>query len=183
MGSVYTPAEDSQLLEKWVDNLVFGIVLDMGTGSGIQAIAAAKKSEVKSVFAVDINPLALDVAIERARLTHLDDKIEFMQSDLFSSVEGSYDWIIFNPPYLMSEEGVSDNTWDGGKSGLEIIQRFLIKAKAYLKPDGSILMIYSSETGLPREYIEGYSVELLESKLLFFEEIYCVRLSIPKLES
>ena len=59
MGEVYRPAEDSHLLSKHVNRLVHGEVLDMGTGSGIQAITAALKQEVESVVAVDINPKAL----------------------------------------------------------------------------------------------------------------------------
>ena len=51
---VYLPREDSHLLKKWVEKLANGTVLDIGTGSGIQAIAAAKKAD--KVIAVDLNP-------------------------------------------------------------------------------------------------------------------------------
>ena len=56
---IYEPVEDSFLLNKYVDKLAFGRVLDVGTGSSIQAISAAKKKNVKSVLAVDINEEAV----------------------------------------------------------------------------------------------------------------------------
>ncbi len=66
MKDVYRPAEDSYLLAKHVESTVSGNVLDMGTGSGIQAVTAAMKPEVESVLAVDINPEALREAERRA---------------------------------------------------------------------------------------------------------------------
>ena len=63
MEEVYKPGEDSYLLQRHVERLVFGNVLDMGTGSGIQAVTAAIKQEVSKVLAVDINPVAL-IAVE-----------------------------------------------------------------------------------------------------------------------
>ena len=55
---IYEPAEDSYLLQKYVKELAIGRVLDMGTGSGIQAITALKNLQVRLVLAVDINPEA-----------------------------------------------------------------------------------------------------------------------------
>ena len=178
MSSVYTPAEDSYLLEKWVIKLVRGVVLDMGTGSGIQAIAAAKKPEVESVLAVDIDQKVFEAAQIRAKDEKIIEKIEFKKSNLFSNVKGCYDWIIFNPPYLISEGGIRDPTWNGGESGLEVIRCFLEGAKDHLKHKGSILLVYSSETGLPCEYLTEYKVNQLDSIHLFFEEIYCISLRV-----
>ena len=51
---LYGPREDSKLLEKYVSQYAKGSVLDIGTGSGIQALTAAKSGKVKSVLATDI---------------------------------------------------------------------------------------------------------------------------------
>ena len=177
MGEVYRPAEDSHLLSKHVNRLVHGSVLDMGTGSGIQAVTAALKQEVDTVVAVDINPKALIEAKSWANEAKVSDKIEFVTSDLFSEVSGCFDWILFNPPYLPSEGETDEVSWAGGKDGTEVIKRFLTEAPTYLKKNGSILLIYSSYTMLDKADFDGYNWEILEEKNVFFETLYCVRLS------
>ena len=176
MGSVYKPAEDSYMLQRHVERLVWGRVLDVGTGSGIQAVTAAKKADVSRVVAIDINPEAIEAALWRASDESVLEKMKFVVSDLFEKVEGAFDWIIFNPPYLPSEGGLADPTWDGGKGGFETTERFLRDARGRLAVGGSILLIYSSETGIDVGGY-GYNWEILEEKPLFFERLYCVRLS------
>jgi release factor glutamine methyltransferase len=171
----YRPAEDTSLLLGHVVRLVEGSALDMGTGSGILAVEAALKPEVTSVLAVDINPSAIDEAKRRATENGVSSKISFKVGDLFEGIKGCFDWIIFNPPYLPGE-GVNDPSWEGGPRGAEIIERFLRDAPHHLKKDGSILIVYSSLTGLdPGEHPE-YSWEILETLPLFFEKLYCARL-------
>ena len=171
MEDVYRPAEDSYLLAKYVESLVSGKVLDMGTGSGIQAVTASIKPEVNSVLAVDINPAALREAEERANDAGVFEKLSFLLSDLFSNVKGRYDWIIFNSPYLPPEGEADEHAWAGGAG---LIERFLSEAREHLEPGGSILLIYSS---LSEPDLSGYDVELLEEIGLFFDQLYCVRLS------
>ena len=177
MGPIYSPAEDSYLLQRHVERLVEGTVLDMGTGSGIQAVAAAKKPEVSCVVAVDIDPAAVEVARRRAEDARVSQKMCFIVSDLFANVQGRFDWMIFNPPYLPSEADIEDETWDGGETGRETTVRFLEGAKEHLAPGGSILLIYSSEAVIDAGPL-GYKVEILEEKRLFFETIYCTRLTL-----
>jgi len=171
MEGVYRPAEDSYLLAKYVESLVSGTVLDMGTGSGIQAVTAAMKPAVESVLAVDINPAALKEAEKRADDRGVSKKLSFLRSDLFHEIKGRYDWIIFNAPYLPSEGDADEHAWAGGAG---LIERFLTKARDHLEPGGSILLIYSS---LSKPDLNGYKFELLEEIGLFFEKLYCVRLS------
>ncbi|MBD3172255.1 methyltransferase [Candidatus Bathyarchaeota archaeon] len=177
MGEVYKPGEDSYLLQKYVEGLVSGRVLDMGTGSGIQAVTAAAKNLVQFVCAVDINPAALIAAERRALDAGVLSKIEFRLSDLFNNIEAMFDWIIFNPPYLPSSQGYDEASWAGGDTGGEVIKCFLEEAPRYLMAGGSILMIYSSHSGLEEADFNGYDVEYLEEIGLFFEKIYCVRLT------
>jgi hypothetical protein len=64
----------------------------------------------------------------------------------------------------------------GGVRGAEVIEKFLVAAHRHLSPNGSILLVYSSETGLTSDRF-GYNWEILGEKELFFETLYCVRLS------
>ena len=171
MEDVYRPAEDSYLLAKHVESLVSGKVLDMGTGSGIQAVTAALKQEVKSVLAVDINPEALREAEKRADNAGVSWKISFLLSDLFDEVNGRYPWIIFNSPYLPSGGEADEHAWAGGA---ELIEQFLRDARDHLEPEGSILLIYSN---LSEPDMSGYDMNILEEMELFFEKLFCVKLS------
>jgi len=89
---IYKPAEDSYLLKGQLKNYIKpGMkILDMGTGSGIQAIEAKKLGA--EVLAADINPESIEP------LKKLN--INAIQSDLFSNIKEKFDLIIFNPPYL-----------------------------------------------------------------------------------
>ena len=177
MEPVYQPSEDSYLLLRHVEKLVSGDVLDMGTGSGIQAVAAALKKEVFSVTAVDVNPAALIEAERRGKMMRVLTKMRFTLSDLFDCVEGVFDWRTFNPPYLPSEGEADEASWAGGLGGGEVIGRFLAEARSHLKPGGSVLMVYSSLTGICEKDFEGYFVEVLEEHPIFYETLTCVRLT------
>lgn len=178
MVEVYKPAEDSMLLLKHARARVHGSVLDMGTGSGILAVAAASDPKVEKIIAVDINPNAIVAAKRRAVAAGLSDRIEFCVGDLFDGLDcDRFDWILFNPPYLPSEGSADECSWSGGESGDEVIRRFLSNAAEHLDPGGAILMVYSSLTGLDLEEIKKtYSVEVLEELPLFFERLYCLLL-------
>ncbi|MBI2129048.1 methyltransferase [Candidatus Woesearchaeota archaeon] len=169
---MYEPQEDSLLLQEYVKKHAFGMVLDVGAGSGIQAIEAAKKKVVKKVIAADIQKDVVDYLKSKIK----NKKIIAKQSDLFSNIKNmKFDTIIFNPPYLPSDLKVKDITIEGGKKGYEVIERFLSKANNYLKKDGIILMVFSSLTK-PRminKLIKKNKLKyrLLGKKRIFFEEM------------
>jgi release factor glutamine methyltransferase len=172
---VYEPKEDSILLEKYVRKFARGAVLDVGTGSGIQARAAAERSE--SVTAVDINPDAIGGSEK-------DGKIMFLKSDLFSAFKGQtikFDTIIFNAPYLPDDENVKDIALDGGKFGCEVIERFLKEAKNFLAKNGLILLVFSSFTDKGKVdaiiRYNGFRFEELERIHVMFEDIYCYKIT------
>lgn len=178
MSLVYEPAEDSLLLLRHVEERVSGSMLDMGTGNGVHAIAAAMKPEVTWVVAVDINPDAIEEAKRRAAEAGVSGKIEFLVSDLFQGLTGGgFDWIVFNPPYLPSEGEADEASWSGGLTGGEVIERFLSGAAGCLNAGGGILLVYSTLTGLDLGRLEeGYRVEALEELPLFFEKLLCLLL-------
>jgi release factor glutamine methyltransferase len=199
-NEVYEPREDSLLLEKYVKKFAKGIVLDIGTGSGIQAKAAAEKADF--VIGVDINQKALDFC-NRFK----SDKMLFLKSDMFSFFEkkritlrngffgisdiednhfNKFDTIIFNPPYLPEDESNKDIALDGGKKGYEVIEKFLSEAKRFLAENGLILLIFSSFTD--KEKIDrliqenGFIDEELERVHVSFEDIYCYKITVENIK-
>jgi len=174
-GDVYAPAEDSFLLAENLDVRHGDLVLDMGTGSGIQALAAAGKAG--HVLAVDINPKALEVAAANARLNKVRN-VEFRQSDLYSNVEGGFDLITFNPPYLPTEDNIVDFALDGGDRGVEVIKKFIRESAAHLKPGGRLQFIVSSLNNLKVVESElkkcGFSFNFAAEKKIFVEKLLLV---------
>lgn len=161
---IYSPEEDSFLLAKYVEKYAKGKVLDVGTGTGILAEAALRKT--KNVLAVDINKEAVEFASKKG--------IKAKVSDLFSNVKGKFDLIVFNPPYL-PEDKIKDKELVGGKKGYEVLDRFFSKAKKYLNKDGRILIIISSLTK-PKKVEEvikknKFKFKILEKKHYFFEDL------------
>ncbi len=119
------------------------IVLDVGTGSGIQAITAGQTAT--TVIAVDINPEAVRFAKKNIRNNGLDHVVSVINGDLFSplSPKIKFSVILFTPPYL---EGIPKTHFDNAlfDSGKELVRRFFKEAKGYIKQDGYVQMIYSS---------------------------------------
>ncbi len=122
-------------------------LLDIGTGSGIIAVVAAREITDCRVTATDLSPDALVVARENADTHDVSDQINFIQGDLFAEVpETLYDFIVSNPPYietkrlpdLMPDVRNFEPTaaLDGGVDGLDFYRRIISKASDYLKEGG-----------------------------------------------
>jgi len=179
---VYEPQEDSYLLLKYVKELAIGKVIDVGTGSGIQAEGAAMNPNVKQVYAVDIDEKAISDIKKKEFCQGENCKVTPLHSDLFANVSGKFDVIIFNPPYLPDDDNDEDASLDGGEQGHELIAEFLMQAKKHLASRGFILMVFSNRTG--KEEVDktikaqGYGYDILEKQsLAFFEELYVYRIS------
>jgi len=152
------------LLQKFVRRYATGRVLDVGTGSGIQALAAMEVPSVREIVAVDINPKAVQ-ALEQELKKQKLRKVEVIQGDLFENVQGHFNVVIFNAPYLPQDKGVEDKAIYGGKKGWEISERFLQNVSNYLFPEGTVLFLFSSLTN--KQKID----EILEHNLLQWEEL------------
>lgn len=116
-------------------------VLDMGTGSGSLAITAAAKAS--EVLAVDINPDAVEAVLANAQRNGVADRVQARVSDVFSAVEGTFDLIIFNPPFQwFAARDVADSaTTDEGYGALT---RFFAEARQYLAENGRMMIFFST---------------------------------------
>jgi len=151
-------------------------ILDMGSGSGIQA-KTCRELGFNNVLAADINPEAIKELKKQ--------KINVIHSDLFSKIDNKekFNLIIFNPPYLPedNDEPVDSKTaTTAGKHGYELIIKFLKQAKTHLEKDGVILLLFSSlsKPNIIKEQAKqmNYKMKLLKRQKLFFEELFVYEL-------
>ena len=123
-------------------------VLDFCTGSGAIAISLKKLGEYKSVKALDISEKALDIAKKNSKLN--ETTIDFICSDMFEKINGKFDIIVSNPPYIPSRDIEDLNlevkdyepklALDGLEDGLYFYKIIAKEAKAYLKENGKIYL-------------------------------------------
>ena len=179
MPEIYEPAEDSYFLSEILteeisksarknQDLTF---LEIGAGSGIQLERALNSGiKKKNIFSCDANSKAVRKCKELG--------FNCIQSDLFENIDGKFDIIVFNPPYLPEDKREDEDSklaTTGGKKGSEIINRFLKQAKPRLKKQGRIFLLASSLTkGIN---FKPYKKKLLGKKKMFFEEIYVWEIS------
>ncbi|MEK6859802.1 MAG: HemK2/MTQ2 family protein methyltransferase, partial [Nanoarchaeota archaeon] len=157
---------------------IFNIkILDMGAGSGIQALVC-RKLGFKNILAADINQKAVKQLKKQ--------KIKAIRSNLFSKInkKQKFDLIIFNPPYLPEDKYDKKQDTTAGKQGYELIIRFLKQAKFHLNKEGTILLLFSS-LSKPKIIIKkakqlGYKLKPLNSKKLFFEKLYVYEIYMSK---
>ncbi|WP_148882854.1 HemK2/MTQ2 family protein methyltransferase [Thermococcus aciditolerans] len=173
---VYEPAEDTFLLAENLAVREGERALDVGTGTGLIALLMARKA--RSVLGVDINPLAVELARENAALNGIKN-VEFRLSDLFENVEGRFDVVTFNAPYLPGEpEEPIDLALVGGEGGREVLDRFIQEVRDYLKPGGTVQIVQSSITGV-EETLRRLEKAGLRGKIaarvhVFFEDIVLI---------
>jgi release factor glutamine methyltransferase len=151
------PRPETEILAETVIKAIHGKskkVLDLCTGSGCLAVTIAKLADVKDIVAVDINDGALSLAKENAELHDIANKINFITSDLFNSLENEiFDIIVSNPPYIPATEimGLQPEVRDyephlalnGGTDGLDFYRRLIPDSFKYLNPGGFLFL----ETG------------------------------------
>ncbi len=109
------------------------LVLDLGTGCGIQALLAARHSD--RVLAVDRNPRAVQMAAFNAKLSALSN-VECLEGDLFEPVKGqAFDLIISNPPFVISPE-MRYIYRDSGMEADQICRKIVREAPGFLREGG-----------------------------------------------
>jgi release factor glutamine methyltransferase len=152
--NVLIPRMDTEVLvEEALKEIRPGMdVLDMCTGSGCIAVTVAKESGA-DVTAADISVKALETAKENARLNNAD--CVFKESDMFESIEGCFDVIISNPPYIkrgdiavLQEEVRSHDpltALDGGDDGLDFYRTIATEGAKHLKSGGRLFLEIGAE--------------------------------------
>jgi release factor glutamine methyltransferase len=127
-------------------------IADVGTGSGILAVCAAKHVPSCRVTAIDLSPPALEIARTNARELQAAEAIEFVHGDLFAAVpaERRFDFILSNPPYVSESElaALAPEVRDheprialaAGEYGVSVIDRLIPQAAERLHPGGWLLM-------------------------------------------
>lgn len=169
----------SEFMARHIDVKPDDEVLDMGTGSGIQAIVSGKIA--RKVVAIDKNPQAVKCARRNIMLNGLEDRVRVLEGDLFEPlIHGErFDIIIFTPPYMegIPKSNIDLALFDPNKG---LIERFFSKAGDFLKDGGYVQMLYSSiaEPSRVFEIISGlgWDHNLIASKKTLTETFMIYRL-------
>lgn len=120
-------------------------VLDMGTGSGVNAILAASIAE--DVTAVDVNPVALDAARQNAQRNGVAERIDVRHSDVFGDVDGAFDLVVIDPPFRwfaprdLLESAMTDENY-------RMLTTFFRDVRRHLTLDGRILLSFGTSGDL-----------------------------------
>ena len=174
---VYPPSEDSILLIESFDVGHKEKILEIGCGSGIVSIHCAKNGA--DVTCGDLNPKAVSLTRRNAELN--DASIMIVETDVFSNIEGVFDTIVFNLPYLpVQEDGELARSWSGGKDGLGPLPELLNGADSHLTDTGRVIIVTSSlmdELALSK-LLSGYDVRVLSELPLFFERLKVLEIKL-----
>ncbi|MDJ0917550.1 MAG: 50S ribosomal protein L3 N(5)-glutamine methyltransferase [Woeseiaceae bacterium] len=149
--------------QPWVDPDGIHRILDLGTGSGCIAIAAAVAFDDAMVDAVDISADALAVAAINVDTHSLGARVNLLESDLFESLgRRRYDLIVANPPYVDADDMMSRAEefrhepslgLASGKDGLDATRRILQQASRFLNDDGILVCeVGNSQPALEAAY-------------------------------
>ncbi len=152
------PRPESELIIDYIKTLKFTKkndikILDLGTGSGCLVITLVLElKKMRKIYAVAVDKCqgALDLATKNAIKFNLSNYINFIKSNWFSNINGKFDIIISNPPYIRSKE--IDNldktvknfdpyiALDGGEDGLEAYKQIAKNSKKFLNDDGYVCL-------------------------------------------
>jgi len=147
-------------------------IVDVGTGSGVIALSLAAEFPEAKILAVDVSEEALALAEENAARLNLSDKVRFLKSHLLEKVDGAFDLIVANLPYIstqdrhtLSREVLRDPevALFAGAQGDELVRELIAQAPARLRPGGLLAL----EIGLGQS--QGLLSSLAEKK---FSDIY-----------
>jgi len=137
-----------ELVESKIENRALRIV-DVGTGSGVIALTLAMKFPAAEILAVDISDDALALAQENASRLKLVDRVRFLRSNLFEKVDGIFDFVIANLPYIsiqdrqsLSREVLHDPevALFAGARGDELLRELIAQAPLQLRAGGMLAL-------------------------------------------
>lgn len=152
---VLIPRQDTEILveeaDRAADDTGAKRILDVCTGSGCILLSLLKMNENRTGTGSDLSEPALKMAEENRRLLEIpEERAAFVQSDLFERIEGTYDMIVSNPPYIRTEEirklqeevRLHDpyGALDGKEDGLYFYRRIISEAGGYFDHQGTLLL-------------------------------------------
>ncbi len=166
--TVYRPSEDSRLLLDAISLDARERFLEVGTGTGLVALHAARRGPA---VATDANRDAVVLARENGRRNGLP--LQVVWTNLAAGVRGPFDVVAFNPPYLEGRPGDAiERAWAGGAGGSEIAVRFLGDLPRILAPGGRGYLLLSRANEAARAVAESaFRARVVGSRHLFFEEL------------
>lgn len=150
---VLIPRPDTETLVEEIIEMCKGkrdvSILDIGTGSGAITISLAKYIENSKVMSFDVSEIALEIAKKNSIINGVDEKTEFINSDLFTAISDSdikFDIIVSNPPYIKKQDIETlhtqvkyyepYNALEGGDDGLDFYRKITEQGKKYLNTCG-----------------------------------------------
>ncbi len=174
---VLIPRPETELLidhtAQLIEEHALSHIVEIGTGSGIIAIMLAKRFPHLSVTAVDISPKAIELAKENAQSQGVADRIEFKETSLLDNVEGTFDLLVSNPPYIANNFPLDAtvchepaNALFGGEQGDELIRSIIDLCLERRIPWLTIEMGYDQKAPL-----ESYLTERGVSAFTFYSDL------------
>ncbi len=161
-GRALIPRPETEQLVERVLKLApgAGSFLDVGTGSGVIALTLALERLDAAVTACDVSSKALELASENRARLGLEKRVRLVESDLLAAVEGSFDAVVANLPYIpaaeiasLSKEVRHDpvSALDGGGDGLRLIERLADGVGEKLTPGGLLALEIGHDQSTPVE--------------------------------
>lgn len=144
------PRYETEILVDMIinDKVKKGRILDIGSGSGAISLALSYNLKNSKVLGVDISKDAIDLSKENKKNLSINN-VEFKESDIFSNVEGEFDIIVSNPPYINKKDFENldkklsyepQNALLGGVDGLFFYRKIISNAKKFLSKNGKIYL-------------------------------------------
>jgi release factor glutamine methyltransferase len=146
---VLDPRPDTEVVVELALKLVpRGRFIDLGTGSGAIAVTLAAENQNLSGIASDVSPAALAVAQINAKANAVEQRLAFQLSHWFEGVQGKFDLIISNPPYIRANDKLMPEVFEhdphlalfGGEDGLEAYRGISAGATSHLATGGIVVV-------------------------------------------
>jgi release factor glutamine methyltransferase len=130
-----------------------------------------------AVTSGDINPKAVELTRRNFEANRLSSDV--VETDVYSAIDGRFDTIVFNLPYLpVDEEGLLAKAWSGGPDGLGPLPKLLEEAPEHLNEGGRVVVVVSSlmDGAALHELLDQYDYRVIGESRMFFEKLSVVEI-------
>lgn len=165
--NVFSPRHDIGIYSEALKGIIKknNKILELGTGTGAISISLAKSFNSISILATDINPYAIKIAKQNARINEVEGIISFKKSNWFSDIPiEKYDFIVTNPPYLSKKNSIFYSNLSDPRSslyaennGLEDIFSIMKNSINYLNLNSYLIIEHSHNQTL---FLKNYGIHL-----------------------